>query len=241
AMFYEYTAYGVLGLMQPLSEVYFGVPSAEQYASTLLEMQDVIADELNVKAVKLMDLKESADMVSYSVKPIDTLGRDLRGDFPAVRNALVNADEDQVTAWSQKLLSGESIEVEANGKTFTLTPEQVVVRQESAEGFAVAAEHGYLAALNTELTDDLIREGKAREVVRNVQNLRKEANFELSDRIALSYKTGGELSEVMEAFKDYISAETLVEEWNAGGVTNGEFSDTVEIDGEEMLISIRQL
>jgi isoleucyl-tRNA synthetase len=226
---------------QPLSEVYFGVPSAEKHADTLLEMQDVIADELNVKSVRLMDLKESADMVSYSVKPIDTLGRELRGDFPAVRNTLVSADENQVTSWSQKLLSGENIEVEANGKSFTLTPEQVVVRQESAEGFAVSAEHGYLAALNTELSEDLIREGKAREVVRNIQNLRKEADFELSDRIALTYKTDGELSEVMEAFKDYISTETLIEEWNAGSVANGEFSDTVEIDGDEMLISIRQL
>jgi isoleucyl-tRNA synthetase len=226
---------------QPLSEVSFAVPSDETQAQTLLDFTDTVADELNVKSVKLMDPVESAGMVNYAVKPVDTLGRALRKDFPAVRKALVDGAADQVSAWGRQLLSGENIEVEANGQTFILTPEQVVVQQTGAEGFAVAEEYGYLAALNTDLTDELIQEGYAREIVRRIQTLRKDADFDLSDRIALSFTTEGALAEVMTVYEDYIRAETLAEVWNGDGVVNGDFTDTVELNGETLQFSIRQV
>jgi isoleucyl-tRNA synthetase len=225
---------------QPLAEVNFAVPSHED-GETLLEMADTIADELNVRRVNVLDPTESAAMVHYALKPLDTLGRELRQDFPAVRNALVNGDSAQVIAWSRALLDGRSIEVQVNGKHFTLSPQQVIVKQTSAEGFAVAEEHGYLAALRTELTDDLIREGQAREIVRFIQVMRKDADFDLSDRIAVTFQAEGRLAEVMWAFEAYIRAETLAEEWRAGTPGNGDHTATLELDGETVLLGVRRL
>ena len=228
-----------LRVRQPLAEVFFAVPTSETYAPTLLEFADTVADELNVKSVKLM--AQGSGMVSYSLKPVDTLGRELRKDFQAVRQAIVGAEGDLAADWGRKLLAGEAIEVEANDKTFSLTTEQIIVKQTSAEGYAVAEEHGYLAALTTELTPELVREGQAREIVRRIQTLRKDADFELSDRIALSFKAEGALADVMNEYKDYICSETLTEEWNPNGLGNGDFLGTLELDDETIELGVHQL
>ncbi len=225
---------------QPLQEACFAVPSHEKTAA-ITQMADMVAEELNVKQVQVLDPTDSAGMVNYSLKPIDTLGRELRGDFPPVRKALVEAEGDQVVSWSQALLGGNNIEVEVNGKHFTLTPEQVVVQQTSAPGFAVAEEHGYLAALRTELTDDLIQEGLAREVVRRIQIMRKDADFELSDRIAVTYEASGMLADVMENFAEYITGETLAFQWQSGTPDSDDITATVELEGERLVLGIRRL
>lgn len=223
---------------QPLSEANFALPSHEN-PNVLLEVAEMIADELNVKAIRVLDLAESAGMVNYSLKPIDTLGRDLKGDFPAVRKLLIEASGEQVREWGGILLSGQNITIEANGKSFSLSPEQVIVRQSGAEGFAVAEDHGYLAALRTELTDTLILEGLAREVVRHIQTMRKEADFDLSDHIAVTYQASGSLVQVMSDFAEYIQGETLADVWQAGAVETDTAS--LEIDGANLAVSIRRL
>lgn len=225
---------------QPLSDVSFAVPSHED-PEVILAMADMVAEELNVKQVNILNPTDSVGMVNYALKPIDTLGRELRGDFPAVRNAIVECDEKQVVEWGQALLGGENITVKANGKSFSLSPEQVIVKQTSAPGFAVAEEHGYLAALTTELTDELIQEGQAREIVRSIQLMRKAADFELSDRIAVTYQASGDLEKVMTTFADYIAEETLAEEWTAGTPNNSGYTETVDVDGENLTINIRRL
>src|SRR5690606_4704059 len=111
-------------------------------------------------------------------------------------------------------------------------PEQVIVRQSGAEGFAVAEDHGYLAALRTELTDALILEGLAREVVRHIQTMRKEADFDLSDHIAVTYQASGSLVQVMSDFAEYIQGETLADVWQAGSVETDAAS--LEIDGANL-------
>jgi isoleucyl-tRNA synthetase len=225
---------------QPLAEVHFAVPSHEN-PTVLTEMDDLIADELNVKAINVIDPTQETGMVSYALKPIDTLGRELRKDFPAVRKALVDGEQSQVAEWGRKLLAGENIEVEANGQTFTLTPEQVIVQQTSVPGFAVAEEHGYLAALKTELSEELVREGLAREIVRCIQTMRKNADFELSDRIAVTYDAGERLKTVMSEFSDYIKSETLAEEWASGSPDGEDYTETFELDDENLSIGVRRL
>ncbi|NDJ86427.1 MAG: isoleucine--tRNA ligase [Chloroflexi bacterium] len=225
---------------QPLAEASFALPSSED-PQTLRELSDMIADELNVKSVRVLDLAESAGMVNYSLKPVDTLGRELRKDFPPVRQMLVNAEGDEAKAWGQKLLNGENIEIEVNGKSFSLLPEQVVVRQSGVEGFAVAEDHGYLAALSTDLTDELVREGQAREIVRHIQELRKDADFDLTDRISVTYQAQGDLEAVMQEFATYIAGETLAEKWQAGNPSDGEHVGMVELDGGELRVGIRRV
>ncbi len=229
-----------LKVRQPLKEVSFGLPSDED-PEQILQLTDMIADELNVKQVRVLDLASSAGMVNYSLKPIDTLGRELRGDFPAVRQAIVSAEGEQARQWGEALLSGESIEVSVNGKTFSLSAEQVIVSQSGQEGYAVAADHGYMAALTTELTEDLILEGYAREIVRAIQNMRKDANYDLSDRIALSYEAKGQAEKALEVHKDYIMGETLAEVWQSSLYDDADRIETLELDGETLKLAIKRI
>ncbi len=221
---------------QPLSEAAFGVPSNHD-AEVVLRLKDVIADELNVKNVRVLEAGTSG-MVNYKLKPVDTLGRELRGDFQAVRNAIVNSDEQQVAAWGQRLLAGEKITVEANGKTFELGREQVIVQQTGAEGYAVAETAGYLAALKTELTDDLIQEGLAREVVRRIQNLRRDAELNISDHIIIHYQASEKLAAAIHAFAEYIASETLADELTAATPNGVAHQLTDEFDNEKLTVGI---
>jgi isoleucyl-tRNA synthetase len=222
-----------LRVRQPLSEAAFSVPS-DRDAEVVLRMQALIADELNVKTVSI--LKATAGLVNYKLKPVDTLGKQLRGDFQAVRGAIVNASEEQVRDWGQKLLAGEAIHVPANGKTFELDSSQVIVQQTGAEGYAVAEQGGYLAALKTELSESLIQEGLAREVLRRIQTLRKEAGLQISDRVQVWYQASENLAAAIQAHADYIAGETLADRLEPG--QGGQHQTQDEFDGESLHLSL---
>ena len=110
---------------------------------------------------------------------------------------------------AQKLINSGSVEVKANGQTFEILPDEIEVKAQAKEGFSVAEESGYLAALVTELTPELVDEGLAREFVRRVQDLRKTANLEVADRINLFVQGTSKLLSAIETHRDYITAETL--------------------------------
>ncbi len=221
---------------QPLSEAAFGVPSNHD-AEVVLRLKDIIADELNVKQVRVLEAGTSG-MVNYKLKPVDTLGRELRQDFPAVRQAIINGDEKQVAEWGQQLLRGEKIRVQVNGKTFELGSEQVIVQQTGAEGYAVAETAGYLAALKTELTEELIQEGLAREVVRRIQNLRRDADLNISDHITVRYQASEKLAAAIQNFAEYISRETLADDLKSEAPNGTPHQVKDEFDNEQLVLGI---
>lgn len=222
---------------QPLSEVAFGLPS-NQNSEVVHRLADLIAEELNVKAVRV--LSASDRFVEYRLKPVDTLGRELKGDFPAVRAAILGASAEQVAEWGEALLKGQAINVAANGKTFALDAGQVIVQQTGAEGYAVAENGGYLAALKTDLTEALIQEGLAREVVRRIQSLRKDADLNISDRIQVRYQASERLAGAIVAFHAYISGETLAQSLEQGE-SEGEYQINDSFDGETLTLTIQKL
>lgn len=222
---------------QSLAAVAFGLPSGQD-DSVVARYGEVIAEELNVKSVEL--LAADAALLEYKLKPVDTLGRELRKDFPAVRKALVEADPERAADWGPALLAGKPIIVEAGGKSFELSPEQIIVQQSGAEGYAVAESGGVLAALRTELTEELIHEGLAREVVRRIQQLRKDADLAVSDRIEVVYRASERLAAAIEAFRDTIANETLAESLTAGEVERFEHTAGDEFDGESLSVGLRR-
>jgi isoleucyl-tRNA synthetase len=228
-----------LKVRQPLSEAVFVVRDASE-RPVVEALAGTIADELNVKQVRVV---ASADeMVSYKLNPLpQVLGRALKGDFPKVQRALREGAPEDVERWAKALLAGENVTVTVDGQEYTVTPEQVEVQQEAAEGYAVSEEYGYLAALKTELTDDLIREGLAREFVRRIQTLRKDADFEISDRITVSYQAGEKVRAAVETYRDYIQTETLADALIEAAPENGARSEAFEIDGESVVIGVRRV
>jgi len=228
-----------LKVRQPLSEAVFVVRDASE-RPVVEALAGTIADELNVKQVRVV---ASADeMVSYKLNPLpQVLGRALKGDFPKVQRALREGAPEDVERWAKALLAGENVTVTVDGQEYTVTSEQVEVQQEAAEGYAVSEEYGYLAALKTELTDDLIREGLAREFVRRIQTLRKDADFEISDRITVSYQAGEKVRAAVEAHRAYIQTETLADALIEAAPENGARSEAFEIDGESVVIGVRRV
>jgi isoleucyl-tRNA synthetase len=221
---------------QPLPEAVFVVRySAEQ--EVVRRLASTIAEELNVKTVRVADSAD--DMVTYRLNPLpQVLGRVLKGDFPKVQRALREGDPADVARWARALLAGEMIQVQIDGQSYTVTPEQCEVIRSAAEGYAVAEDYGYLAALATTLDDDLIQEGLMREFVRRVQMLRKEADFALSDRIVISYQASERLRQAVQRFAETIQRETLADVLAEGEPPTGAFRAEFSFDGETVTVGV---
>src|SRR5574341_156414 len=189
---------------QPLKEVAFSLGNVSERRA-VEAFADLIADELNVKAVRLLD--SSTEAVSHTVKPLPKqLGQKYGNKFPALQKAILAMNAEEV---AHLLLSGESVKVSADGQMVEILPDEVEVKAQAKEGFAVAEEGAYVAALVTELTSELVQEGLAREFVRRVQDLRKNANLEVADRVNLFVVASNGLKSAIEAHRDYIMTETL--------------------------------
>jgi len=103
----------------------------------------------------------------------------------------------------------ETVEVNAEGQSYAIAPEDVEVRSAPRSGYSVAEAGGYLVAVTTELNSALVQEGYARELVRHIQQLRKDANLAISDRIVTYVQNSSMIHEVLEHFGDYVREETL--------------------------------
>jgi isoleucyl-tRNA synthetase len=220
---------------QPLAEALFSVPGDQ--AGTVKAYADLIADELNVKAVTVLD--EPGDVVTYELNPLpDVLGKRFKGDFPKIQKLLREHESDD---YALALLRGQPFTVAFNGVEETLTPEEVEVRMSPAEGYAVARENQTIAALDTRLTDDLLAEGLAREFIRRVQTLRRDADFNVEDHIRLEYAASDKLAKASEQFGELIAGETLADEMEPVSGPTGEVSESYEFDGETLTVALSRL
>ncbi|HEY67463.1 MAG TPA: isoleucine--tRNA ligase [Thermoflexia bacterium] len=200
------------------------------------ELVALVRDELNVKRVEFVE--DVADLVSYRLLPDNkVLGPRFGRRFPAVRAALAALDP---VAAVRRLRTGLPLRLEVEGEEVELAPEEVLVREEPLEGLAVASERGVTVAVDTVLTPDLLTEGLAREVVRRVQNLRKEAGFNLDDRIVTTYQADVELAEAIEAWRDFIAAETLSVELRAGPPEEGATVGEDRVAGHSLRLGVRR-
>jgi isoleucyl-tRNA synthetase len=188
------------------------------------EFVALIQDELNVKQVTFVD--DVSKLVTYRLLPDNKLlGPRFGRQFPAVRAALAALDPLPAV---KRLRAGLGLKLDVEGDEVELAPEEVLVQEQPQEGLAVASERSVAVGVNTVITPELVAEGLAREVVRRVQNLRKDAGFDLDDRIVTTYQAEGELADAIDAWRDFIVAETLSVAFEAGvpqedaGVTVGE-------------------
>ena len=223
---------GKIKVRQPIGEAGFSLPA--ELVHVLETYGQVIKDELNVKTLVVLDKAE--DVMTYSLNPLpQVLGKRLKGDFKTVQTMLKEtADAD---TYASQLLAGENIMVTVNGSEMEFTPQEVEVRSNPAEGYAVASDTSYLAAIKTKLSEELLAEGLAREFIRRVQVLRQQADFNIDDRIVTTYQASGNLKKAVNKFTDLIKSETLTEELSETETVNGE-SDTYTFDGEPLTVGV---
>ena len=197
-----------LRVRQPLARLLARTPDAA-HAGILARHADQIREELNVKSVEV--LASDADLLSYRVRPnLPRIGKRYGRRVPAIRDALAKADG---RAIATAVNDGRSFEVALENETLSFEPEDVLVESTSAEGYACAEEGGYLVGLDTILTESLEREGLARELVRTVQEARKQAGLDVSDRIALSIDGSPDIRAALDQHRNYVMEETLATRW----------------------------
>ena len=199
-----------------------------------MDYADLLADELNVKEVRL--LNAAGEAVDYSLNPLPKqLGQKYGSQYPEIRKVILELNAEQM---AMKLLAGEVIQVEVAGQMLEILPEEVEVRLKAHEGYSVASEGAYLAALVTDLSPELIAEGLAREFVRRVQDLRKTADLDIANRITIVYNATPKLQGAVENYRDYIMTETLAVEMVNGEPGAEMFKAEDAFDGEKVIIGI---
>jgi isoleucyl-tRNA synthetase len=199
-----------LKVRQPLGRILVRVPD-EAAAAAVRRHEDQILDELNVKKLEL--LARDATLVTYRIKPnLPMIGKRYGKLIPAIRQYLTSADGAAIAA---AVARGETQTFAIDGQEIRIEPADLLVESASAEGFACAEESGYLVGLDTSLNDELKREGLARELVRAVQDARKQAGLEISDRIQLLVEGDERVGAALAAHRDYVMSETLASKWRA--------------------------
>ena len=196
-----------LRVRQPLSRLLVRTPDPA-HASILARHEDQIGEELNVKSVEV--LATDADLLSYRVRPnLPRIGKRYGRLVPAIRNALAEADGRAIAA----AVADGSFDLTIDDETLTFESEDLLIESTSADGYACAEESGFLVGLDTTLTEDLVREGLARELVRTAQDARKQAGLDVSDRITLRIDGSPNIDASLDQHRAYVMDETLATRW----------------------------
>ncbi len=214
---------------QPLSRAV--IVATESERRTIERFASVVRAELNVKALEFVT--EEGELAAYAVRPnFRSLGPRFGKDMPQAKAAIESLDPDHARA----AIEGErEIGIRIGGREHTLRPEDMTLVMQPLPGYQVESEAGRAVALALELDDGLIREGLAREVVRAVQNARKDAGLEISDRIELQLGGAEDLLAAAREHEDYVAGETLARSvsYDGGGGGSG-----LEVAGRELTIAV---
>ena len=191
---------------QPLQKIMVPVRNAAEREAIEL-VADLIQSEINVKSIELLD--DASDILVKEIKPnFKALGPRFGKNMKAAVGVINTLNDEQI----KNLETGETLAVQINGEEAEIEPNDVLIQSKDIEGWLVANGNGLTVALDIQLDDDLINEGIAREMINRIQNLRKDAGFEVTDKIILYLKEDVALVKVFEKHQAYIKQETLAKE-----------------------------
>ena len=210
---------------EPLQTVYLDGKNL----NTLKDLVPLIKEELNVKDVVFIN--DLASYMNFLVKPnFKEVGKVLGAKMKDFQNMLANLTDEEITS----LENGEEIHCTLDGEDMLVSPSMVDIRVSAKENMAVAMENNHFVILDTARSESLILEGIAREFVSKVQNLRKEKDFNITDRIVISYYGTERFDKVLKDFKNYIMDETLAVSF----ISNPDIKAKYDLNGEEVLIDV---
>jgi len=217
---------------QPLREAV--VVAAGRERDAIERLADVVRDELNVKSLRFVSAAD--ELGRYEIKPnYRSLGPRFGKHMPQVAAAVAALDPQHV---AEALREGRPVGVAIDGKDHQLDADDLQLAMRPLDGYQLEREGSHAVALDLTLTDDLRREGLAREVVRAVQSARKDAGLAVEDRIALTLGGDADLLNAARAHEDYVSGETLATSIDYGGDGAGA---PAEIEGRELRIGLARV
>ncbi|WP_341220448.1 isoleucine--tRNA ligase [Polaribacter atrinae] len=191
---------------QPLQKIMIPVDS-EQQKEEILAVASLIQNEVNIKEIQILD--DASDILIKQIKPnFKTLGPKFGKDMRFIAAEVQKFNQEDIN----KIEKDKNILLEINGKNITLELSDVEISSKDIEGWLVANEGSLTVALDVTITEDLRKEGVARELVNRIQNARKDTGLEVTDRIKLTVLNFENLQKSITDNKDYIMSETLTKE-----------------------------
>lgn len=224
-----------INVRQPLARIILPIDKEED-RQAVESVKDIILDEVNVKEIQFVD--DDSGIVEKTAKPnYPLLGEKLGSKMKPVAAKVSELSTEEITKYEET----GSIELDLGEDGIVqLGNEGLEISRTGLEGWSVETEAGLSVALDTELTPELVKEGLAREFVNRIQNMRKEADFDVVDRITIGFEGSDKLEEAVESMEDYIKSETLAEEIEPKKLEVSDFVKNWEIGDDESTISIRR-
>ncbi len=214
---------------QPLADVALVTRNSEE-KKVLAEMEDSIREELNVKRVVFHDRED--ELVEYKAKAnFKVLGKELGPLMKAAAAKIAELGQNEI----QSVLDGAKLTLDIEGKTVDLTEEKIIVERIEKAGLKVVNDGTLTVGLDTNITDELKKEGWARDLVRGIQNLRKESGLSVTDRIKLQVFGDEELKNSWTMFTDFVTGETL----SVSGEWTEAAKDGTEVEADDKVWSIK--
>lgn len=223
----------LLKTRQPLKAIHL-VTKNQDIKQHLSEMEELVKEELNVKEVLFSEKEDS--LVNLSAKAnFKVLGAKLGKKMKDVAQKIQLFTSDDII----NLEEGKTVSVEAEGETFSIGYDEIIIQRTQKEGMVAESKDGLTVALDTEISESLLQEGFARELINRIQTIRKELDFQVTDKISVIFSGSEQLQKSVEIFNEYIKSETLCAELTC----NSDLQDAIEkeVNDEKVLIDIKKI
>jgi isoleucyl-tRNA synthetase len=218
----------MIKVRQPLQKVMIPILDAKQRVE-IEAVSDLIKAEVNVKEIELLD--DASGVLVKQIKPnFKALGPRFGKDMGLVSKAIQEFNQEQIN----ELDRNGSLDIEITGKSITLALDDVEISSQDIPGLLVANANGITVALDITITDELRKEGIARELVNRIQNLRKDSGFEVTDKIKVQLQNNETLEAAIEANIEYVKSETLTSDL----VFESEIKNGTEIEFDAIITKI---
>ncbi|MCJ7666384.1 MAG: DUF5915 domain-containing protein, partial [Actinobacteria bacterium] len=219
---------------QPVQKVSIYFDGNVKVREAISHFESVILSELNVKKIEFTG--ELTELVSYDIKPnLAVVGKKYGPMIPGIKKALAESNPAQIAL---KVRNEKTIQLDIDGQKIELQPGELLLEIKNREGLGVETDGEFTVGLPTDIPEELVAEGFARELVHHIQNLRKEAGFEIENTINTSIEAPAFQQETIEKFGSYISKETLTDSLGQE-FGPGMFVRQVRVNGIDLKIGIK--
>ena len=224
-----------INVRQPLPRIMV-VTGAQVSEGDVESVKEIVLDEVNVKRIEYVS--GASDVVKRSAKPnFKALGRRLGKRMKAVAALIRDLDSEALDRYMQE----GALVLDIDGESLALSGDDIEIVSEGIAGWLVGQEGGVTVALDTALDEDLLVEGLARESVNRIQNLRKAANFDVTDRIVIEFDASRRLQGAIEKQSTWIRNETLASSLQESRNPSGEVVETFEIGDERLTLGVERV
>jgi len=220
-------------IRQPVEKVVVYFDEDDGKKEAINHFKDIIISELNVKEIEFA--KNIDELVSYDIKPnLSILGKKYGSMIPKIKEALLSENPIRTAL---KVKNNKNVNLTIDGKQLEILPEEILVNMKNKEGLEIESDGEFTVGLSTRISRELLEEGFCRELVHQIQNLRKEAGFEIENTIELSIEPEV-IDDILKKFKSYVMKETLTKSLSSS-FKKDMFVKEVRVNNKKIKIGIK--